>query len=519
MNPTTLRAPWTELPRRRLLGLGGGAALAGLLAACGRSATTPDPTAQEVAGPTGATLRVGAVAAAGTAVSDPHGSLFNESDWLRLSAVYDVLVGQDEAGRPAPALATSWEPDDEARVWAFTLRTDAVFSDGRPVTAEDVLYSLQRLHELAAQNGARLGTLDVAASSVVGTDRLELVAAAPDAELPATLSLGVFVVPAGTTDFASPVGSGAFVLDTLDDQGAALRRHEGWWGEAPLVQALELRGFSDPQALTQAVGSAVVDVALAVAPAAAEAAGDTLVVSVRPGAECVPLLLRVDTAPFDAPGVRRAVKLALDRQALVEQVYLGYGTVGRDAIKLDDPSVPSDLPEASRDLAEARKLLAEAGHPDGLDVVLHTTTAYPAMLPTATVAAQQLAEAGIRVEVREHDPQLYWSEAYTVEPFTVGYYADTTFATTVRQTVLSTSAFSETGWEDEEFDTVFAEAMAETDGPRRLELLGGLHRRMAEEGGWVVWGFGDGIDLHAPGVSGLPTTGARYDLSGVDVPG
>lgn len=518
MNPTA-RTPWTVLPRRRLLGLGGGAALAGLLAACGRSGPVADPGAPVTTDAAATALRIGAVAAGGTAVSDPHGSLFNESDWLRLSAVYDVLVGQDEQGRPAPALATAWEPDEEARVWALTLRTDAVFSDGRPVTAEDVLYSLQRLDELAAQNGGRLGTLDVAASSVVGPDRMELVTAAPDAELPTTLALGVFVVPVGTTDFATPVGSGPFVLDTLDDQGAALRRHDGWWGEGPQVESLELRGFSDPQALTQAVGSGVVDVALAVAPAAAEAAREDMTVSVRPGAECVPLLLRVDTAPFDAPEVRRAVKLALDRQALLEQVYLGYGTLGRDAIKLDDPSVPADLPEVTRDVAGARRLLGEAGHPDGLDVVLHTTTAYPAMLPTATVAAQQLAEAGIRVEVREHDPQLYWSEAYTIEPFTVGYYADTTFATTVRQTVLSTSAFSETGWQDEEFDTVFAEAMAETDEPARLELLGGLHRRMAEEGGWVVWGFGDGLDLHTPEVTGLPTTGARYDVTDVRVTG
>ncbi|QSB06676.1 ABC transporter substrate-binding protein [Natronoglycomyces albus] len=498
----------TNLNRRRLFGLSTAAALGALVSACG--------TGSADSGRPQGILRFGSVAGAGSAAAlDPHGSLFNESDWLRHTCVYDMLATTDEQGNIVPALARAWTPDEDATRWTLDLRDDAVFSDGKPVTADDVLFSLGRMSELAAENGNRLGLVDVEASEIVDEHTLTIVTSAPDAELPLTLAFGTFVVPEATTDFAQPVGSGPFTLAEMDDQGANLDRSETWWGEKPAVARVEIRAFSSPQALASAVSSAEVDVAASVMPAAAESAEEGTAVHVRPASECVPLLLRVDTAPFDSPQVRQAVKLALDRQALVDQVYLGYGVVGNDMIKYDEPSVPEDVPAVERDLEKARSLLEEAGYPDGFDVVLHTTTAYPAMLPTATVAAEQLAEVGIRVDVEQHAPEQYWSQAYTVEPFTVGYYADTSFATTVRQTVLSSAAFSETGWKDEEFDADFAAAMSETDEEARLEILHQLHYRMAEEGGWVVWGFGDGVDLHAGHVSGLPAHGNRYDLSRV----
>ncbi|RBP64942.1 peptide/nickel transport system substrate-binding protein [Brevibacterium sanguinis] len=494
--------------RRRFLGLGAALSLPLLLAACGDPAKAPGG---------GGTLRLGAVSGGGAPVADPHGQLFSEADWARLTALYDTLLVRGADGAAAAALATSWSANADATEWTLSLRDDAVFSSGAPVTASDVLYSLGRMVEKSAENGGRAGTVDIKGSEVVDDTTLRLATTAPDAELPLALTLGSFVVPEGTTDFAEPVGSGPFRLDTLDDQAAVLSANGEWWGGTPGVATLEIRGFSDPQALAQAATGGSIDVAAGVQPAAAKAAGSAVAVSERPGAEAVPLLLRVDAPPFDEPAVREAVKLGLDRQALVDQVYLGYGSVGRDMIRLDDPEVPDDVPALERDVERAKELLAEAGHPDGFDTVLHTSTAYPAMLPLATLAKEQLAEVGIRIEIEHHPPEKYWTEAYTVEPFTVGYYSvdSTTFASLVRATVLSSSSFSETGWKDAEFDSLFATAMSTTDDAARAQLIGDLHRRMAAEGGWVVWGFGDRLTLHSEAVSGLPEAGSRFDLSRV----
>lgn len=501
----------TDHTRRSFFGLSAAVSLPLLLAACDSGGGT--------AGSGGDTLRLGAISSGASAVSDPHGELFAESDWARLTAIYDTLAVKDAEGAPAPALATSWSANDDATEWVLKLRDDAVFSNGDSVTAADVLHSLRRIVDKADENGGRIGTIDIKKSSVVDDTTLRLATSSPDSELPLALTLGSFIVQDGTEDFSKPVGSGPFILQTLDDSGAKLSAHGDWWGGAPGVDALEIRGFSDPQAMSQAVTGGRIDVAIGIVPAAAKSAADDADVVTRPGAEAVPLLLRVDTKPFDDERVRTAIKLALDRQALVDQIYLGYGTVGRDTIRLNDPDVPNDVPSVTRDIPKAKKLLAEAGHPDGFDTTLHTSSSYPAMKPLAALAKEQLSEVGITVEIKEHAPDTYWSEAYTVEPFTVGYYAvdSTTFSSLVRATVLSTSSFSETGWKDKDFDSVYEEAMAATDEAKRTELIGSLHRRMAAEGGWVVWGFGDSISLKSKKVSDLPKSGSRYDVSKVTI--
>ncbi|WP_202919265.1 ABC transporter substrate-binding protein [Saccharothrix deserti] len=457
----------------------------------------------------GGTLRYGAVAASGgTAVTDPHGSLFNESDWVRMGALYDVLTVPGDNGAVLPRLASSWTSEENATRWRFELRTDAVFSDGKPVRAADVLHSLRRIAAKAAQNGGRLGTVDIDKSTADGDHAVVLRTTQPDADLPRTLAGVTFVVPDGVESFENPVGSGPFTLSTMDGQTAVLARNDKWWGKRPHLDQLEIRGFADPQALAAAVTSGEVDVAANVSPAAAKTAERTgnLVVSRRPGATTYPMLMRLDKAPFDRPEVRRAVKLAVDRQALVDGVLLGYGTTGGDV-----PGGP-DVPPPARDITEARRVLSSVG-----SVVLHTTTAYPGMVSAATLLATQLGEAGMKVEVRQHPPETYWTQVYTVEPLAMGYYTDVPFPVWVRQTALSTSAFNETGWKNADFDAEFAAAMAVVDQGQREAQLKELRERMAADGGWLVWGFGDGLDVSSPAVQGLPTsTGfARIFLDGV----
>ena len=439
---------------------------------------------------------------------------------MRLSAIYDTLTVL-EGGAAAPALVKSWTASADATEWTFVLREDATFSDGKRVTAADALYSIRRGVEKAAENGGRFGTIDIDRSKAVDDHTLRLVTAMPDAELPLTLTLGSFVVPEGATDFAKPVGSGAFVLKQLDDQAAVLEARQEWWGGTPGVGTIEIRGFADAQAMGQAITTGSLDVASGVQPATAKASeGTDIRVSVSPGTDTVPLLLRVDTEPFDDQRVREAIKLALDRPALVEQVYLGYGRVGRDMIRLDEPGVPANVPEVRRDVERAKQLLAQAGHPNGFTTVLHTSGAYPAMLPLATLAKEQLREVGITVEIQEHAPDQYWTTAYTVKSFTVGYYSGSaSFGTLVRATMLSSSAYSETGWKDAAFDAAYAKAMSTPDPAQRAELVADLHRRMAAEGGWVVWGFGDRITLHGRHVQGLTTHGNRHDLSKITIGG
>lgn len=502
-----------NINRRGFLALSATGVATALLAACSSHSSDSSSTGNKDGT---YTLRVAGVAAGAQATVDPHGSLFSESDWFRLSCIYDNLLLED-GDKLIPRLATKWESNEAADKWTFTLRDDAKFSDGSPVTAHDVFYSLQRMDKKKNENGVRLGTVDMSKSRILDDHKVELVTSIPDAELPRLLSCFVLIVKKGTENFKKPVGSGPFVLDSLDATNAVLSKNPTWWGDEPCADKLEINGFSDPQAMANAATTSAVDIASGITPAAAKTleGEGSMKIRRRRGAETYPLLLRVDAAPFDNNDVREAIKLGIDRQAMVDAVFLGYGEVGADMIKLTDPSVPKDVSPIKRDVDKAKKLLADAGHRDGLKLTLHTTQSYPGMLTTATVAQKQLEDIGVHVEVKEHSPDEYWSSIYTKEPFTVGMYTNTPFAVTVRQTVLSDAPFSETGYKDPVFDKAFEHAMSMTDANKRNAELAQLHKKMAREGGWVVWGFGDGLDAIADGVDHWRGDPARFNLDGV----
>lgn len=484
--------------------------LAAVVAASGCSASEPAVEAAD------ATLRYAAVGAPATATHDPHGGVGNESDSLRFGLLYDVLAVPGEEGTRL-RLAESIEPADEELVdWTVTIRSDAVFSDGSPVRAADVLYSLRRIEEKAAENFGRLGMFDFQSSEVVDDHTLTVVAHSPYAATPQALESVTFVVPEGSEDFSEPVpGSGPFRFTDGDAENAVLERNDDWWGPTPPLERIEITAVGDPQARAQAVSSGQADVASSVDPSSAAGAEDEgLQLVRRPAVTMYPFVMRLDTPPFDDPDVREAFKLAADRDKLVETVYLGYGEVGDDLITPADPASP-DTGAPERDVERARELLEQAGHGDGLDVVLHTTTSYPGMDTAATLYAEQLAEIGVDVEISMDPPDTYWTDVFAQKPFYTGFYGGIPFTDVATVALLGDAPTNETAWQRPEWDEAFGEALATADADERNGILADLMLELRDEGGYVVWGTGDGLDLAAANVADLPD-GPGFDKLFID---
>lgn len=496
-----------SLPSRRSAVTALAAVGALLLSACSSTPAKDTPAASDSTPVDGGTLRYAVAGSPATAGGDPHGGLGNESDVLRFALTYDVLTVPGADGRTRPRLATSWKPDADMDRWTLTLRDDARFTDGRPVRAADVLYSLRRIAGKAAENYGRLADFDLAKSTAPDTHTVVLATRAPMADAPRALESVTFVVPEGTDDFSRPVtGSGPYRVERTGAQTAVLARNDTWWGERPHLDRIEIQAVADPQARASAVASGQADVAGSVSPAAVKSAGSAARTQVirRDGVTEYPFVMRLDTAPFDDPRVREAFRLAADRKALVDTVFLGYGKVANDLPTPYDPSTPKDLPQRTRDVEKAKRLLAQAGHADGLTVTLHTTTSYPGMDTAATLYAQQLADIGVDAEVKVEPADTYWTAVYAKKAFYTGYYGGISFPDLTRVGLLSDSPTNETAWRSRSFDEGFAEAMATANEARRQDLLAGIQRDLWKDGGYVVWGTGDGLDLAAPGVRGLP---------------
>ncbi|TXS39842.1 ABC transporter substrate-binding protein, partial [Streptomyces sp. OR43] len=175
---------------------------------------------------------------------DPHlSNLF--ADAARAKALYDKLAdyGGDLSARPR--LASSWEPNDRLDRWKVSLRA-ALFHDGRPVTAKDVLYSYRRIADpgRAFRARASLEPIDLAASRALDERTVEFVLKRPTAEFPHVMAaFGAYIVPASARDGdfdRRPVGSGPFRLVSFaPGRSTVLRRNDDYWDGAPHLDELE----------------------------------------------------------------------------------------------------------------------------------------------------------------------------------------------------------------------------------------------------------------------------------------
>ena len=324
---------------------------------------------------------------------DPH--LQNE---ILTSAVlanlYDGLTEFDEKSRVVSALASEWRNPDE-KTWVFRLRPGVVFHDGRPLTAADVLFSLDRARH---HSGSGLASYLVEVESVRATDpaTIEIRTRRPFAALLAKLT-AIAIVPANAPpEIVDPVGTGSYRLARATAEAVELVPAENGWRRGRLLPVTFVAD-GDPRGRLQRLLTGDVDVATDLAEDAVKRlkSSECCRVLAQPGSTVEYLRLSHSVATFRDRRVRQAIDLALDRSGYVDEAH---GGIGQPAGQLCVPGVfgfAPDLKATARDLPRARRLLEEAGLGGGVDLVLEHRPGR-----RGDVLARQLAEAGIRATPR-----------------------------------------------------------------------------------------------------------------------
>ncbi|MEV4104120.1 ABC transporter substrate-binding protein [Nonomuraea sp. NPDC049649] len=494
-----------DLTRRRILQAGGVLGVAALLTACGGGSPGVQPSTTTGGG----TLRVGALGRTGAITRDPHGTQSNESDYLILSLLYDTLTIPALKPNTAPRLAASWTHSDDLKTWRFELAEGATFHDGSPVTAQDAVFSLRRLRETPA-GASRLPGIEARNITADGDRTVVLVSDYANAELPLLTRLTTFVVPDGTTDqdIAKAPGTGPFKLDWYRDGNARLVRNDDWYGGEIHLDAIEVKIFESPQALANALLAGQLDLASNVgAVAARTAAGRADIQTVRrPNDMAMPIVMRTADGPFADPRVREALRLAVDREAMVRQVLSGYGSVANDVLGTGDPAYDRSLPQRTRDLDKARRLLQEAGFDTSKTYELLTTEDISGLAESATLFATQAREAGVDIKVVKQESATFWDKTWLHgDLYTTYWGTNDSVVFFASKTMVSGSGQNETGWKDPEFDAAYQKAIGTADPAGRAELLRELQKIEYERSGYLLWGMADGIDLARSAVQGLPT--------------
>ncbi|MFD3876575.1 ABC transporter substrate-binding protein [Streptomyces microflavus] len=512
--------------RRQLLWAGTGLGAAGLLAACSGGGAESKSTAASGGADdkprSGGTLRVGALGRASAITRDPHGTQGNESDYLILALVFDTLTVPGSRTNTAPRLAASWEPSTDLKTWKFKIAQGAVFHDGTPVTSEDVVWSLKRLRDTPS-GAARLPGVQAKNISAESTDTVVVVSDYANAQFPLMTRFSSFVMKKGTKDaeIAKAPGTGPFQLDWFRGGNARLVRNEKWYGPKVHLDAIEVTMFETPQAMTNALLAGQIDLASnagAVAARTAESRKDLQVLR-RPDDMAMPIVMRTAKgSPFVDERVREAMRLVVDREAMVEQVLSGYGTVANDILGTGDPDYAKGIPQRKRDVAKAKQLLKDSGFDLSKTYELVTTEDIPGLADSATLFANQAREAGIKIKVVKQESGAFYEKTWKTGDFYVTYWGtNDSVVFFASKTMVGEAGQNEAGWNDAGFDAAYRKVIGTADPKQRTAALTELQKIEHDRSGYLLWGMADGIDLAAAKVRNLPELAGygRVQLEGV----
>ncbi len=518
---------WLPLSRRNLMVGAGGVIMASSLAACGGgSAPSPAGASDTAAAGTpkkGGDFKLGVTGGGAKDMMDGQ-NIVTKPDQARLVSSFETLLEFDDNYQlQTTGLAESVSADNPKQ-YTIKLRDGITFQDGKPLTADDVIYSLQRIG--TQSNGltgfAATATMDI--KNVKKLDKLtvQLPLLTADSTIPQTLASYTFgIVPKGYTaykgDPSTQIGTGAYKLKSFTPgQQSVSERYDGYWRES-YFDSVTIIDFSDSTAQINALKGGQID-AMTDLPAnqvnAVKSSGVVPLISQTGG--WIPICMAIDMAPFNDPKVRQAMRLIVDRQQILEQLGSGYGQVANDVYSPFDEGYNKDLPQREQDIEQAKSLLKSAGK-EGLSVDLHTTNGASGMVELASVFASQAKAAGVNINVK-NDPN-YYGDAYLKLAFSVDFWGTRGYLNQVQQGSLPNSPYNETHWpptsgEGSDFGDLYKQALAETDSAKRIEIEHEMQKAEYDNGGYIIPYFNSLIDGHSAKVAGLSPSKGTLNLAG-----
>ena len=392
-------------------------------------------------------------------------------------------------------VASEWSATPDARNWTFKLNDRATFHSGAKVKAADVIASLNHHRGEGNTSAAAAFLTDVEDITDNGDHSITIKLGSPNADLPWIMpDYHLAIVPGnadGTANWQSGDGCGPYKLVKYEPGILAnLVRHDEWHGEGAYFDEIKFQIINDPNSRQTALITGDVD-------AASLLDNKTLGLLSRDknieidnvsSAQAITLPMHVDVAPFDNPDVRMALKLAINREEIIEKITYGAATIGNDFHHSPAmPYFPSEIPQRQYDPDQAKSLLKKAGM-ENLKVDISsaesiTTGALDAMV----LYSEQAKAAGIDLNVVREPNDGYWSDVWLKKPFCmVTWGARPTPDVMYSLTYKKGAPWNESHWENPRFNEVLLQAKAELDEAKRNEMYHEMGMLLRDDGGTVL---------------------------------
>ena len=334
---------------------------------------------------------------------DPHQTVAAGTREV-LFNIFEGLVKPNSDGEMIPAVAEKYTLSEDGTTYTFTLREGVKFHNGQTVTAEDVVYSINRCAAVPEGQEKPLVAAFSAVKSVEALDEKTVAVTIAQRDLEFISYMTAAIIPADyENQDTAPVGTGPFkFVSRTPQQDFVMERFEDYWGAPAWLDKVTYKICENADALVMNLNGGSIDLCAHLTSAQASQLNQNFQVLEGTMNLVQAIYLNNQAKPFDNQLVRQALCYAIDRQGIMDMVADGHGTAVGSSIypAFTKYFLPELVDKYPHDVAKAKELLAQAGYPDGFDMTISVPNNYQPHMDTAEVVAEQLREAGINVTIQ-----------------------------------------------------------------------------------------------------------------------
>ena len=451
--------------------------LCAALTGCGGSSTEKTPEdGQTQSGSTGAVaneITVGIAQDLDDSL-DPHLAVAAGTKEVMFN-VFEGLMKPTSTGDLTPAVAESYTVSEDRLTYTFTLREGVKFHNGDEVTAEDVVYSINRCADTT--DGTPLVEAFSVIQSVEAVDArtVAITISEPSNEFISYMTTAILPADYDQQDTA-PVGTGPFkFVSRAAQDNIVLEKFDEYWGTPAYLDKVTFKIIENADSLVMSLQSGAIDLCSHLTSTQVAQLGDDFYVAEGTMNLVQALYLNNGEKPFDDVRVRQALCYAVDKQGIIDLAFDGYGSpIGSSMYPAFGKYFVEDLTNYyTRDVEKAKSLLAEAGYPDGFEMTITVPSNYQPHIDTAQVIVEQLKEIGVTAEIQLVEWGTWLSDVYAGRQFqstVVGVDASNMTARALLERFSSTAGNNFINYNNAEYDALFAKAQASYDDAEQTAL-------------------------------------------------
>lgn len=417
---------------------------------------------------------------------DPHQTVAAGTREV-LFNIFEGLVKPNSDGEMIPAVAEKYTLSEDGTTYTFTLREGVKFHNGQTVTAEDVVYSINRCAAVPEGQEKPLVAAFSAVKSVEALDEKTVAVTIAQRDLEFISYMTAAIIPADyENQDTAPVGTGPFrFVSRTPQQDFVMERFEDYWGAPAWLDKVTYKICENADALVMNLNGGSIDLCAHLTSAQASQLNQNFQVLEGTMNLVQAIYLNNQAKPFDNQMVRQALCYAIDRQGIMDMVADGHGTAVGSSIypAFTKYFLPELVDKYPHDVAKAKELLAQAGYPDGFDMTISVPNNYQPHMDTAEVVAEQLREAGINVTIQPVEWSTWLDTIYNGRQFqatVVGVDAANMTARAMLERFTSDYGKNFINYNNPAYDALFQQAINAQDEAEQTDLYKQMETMLAD---------------------------------------